>query len=703
MKSYGFDDVLVDPSNLRVTVAGEVRPLEPKSFRMLCFLIENRHRAVPKDEILQAVWSDVQVTDNVLTRAAAQIRKALDDDPKQPRYVETVPTVGYRFMAALREQTPLPSQPRPAPVRLTIAAVATVAAVAAGLLVWQNTERPAAAFSMRSSQFTSSEGLDIGAVFSAAGNLIAYASDRSGSFEIYVRSIDPSAHELQITSNGNENLFPTFSPDGQAVTFSSLKEPGVYRVSLLGGPVRRLTDFGTQPVWSPDGKWIVFASHTSSSMGTTDFYFPRDSTLWLIPAEGGEPRQITGNSRPLGGQRFPSWSPDSQEIRFVNNYARGCSMWTYRLPDGVMRELFRSYDNCYGSATFTRDGTAMFYVVSRLNGDIGIYRQRLNPNTLSAVGAPEALYQPSVGVPRDVSLSPDGKHLIYSAVIAKSRLMMLKMSGDTPRDDWPEELTHEVSYRFVMPNLSPDGKSLAYMQLPKSGLPRIWVKTLPDGEPAPVGPDSEAQFYPEFSADGLSVRYMARHRGQDTTALESIRLSDGTMRVLGSIPGAAYQPSFSPDGSEVVFNDDTAGDMQTWKLNLKTRARTRMTSAPLGAGYARYSHDGKRLFFQVRQQNGANQLTVMPSSGGPMEVIKDGGVNFSFGSSPDDSKVPYAGLVDGVWNIYWISVSTHEVRQLTHYNQSRIYVRYPVWSRTGDKIVYEFNEPRGNVYLADIR
>src|SRR5579872_3628312 len=95
---YQFGNVHVDVSNLRLTVDGEARPLEPKSFRLLQFLIENRHRVVPKEEILAVVWEGTAVSDNALTRAIAQVRKALDDDPKQPRYIETVQTVGYRFL-----------------------------------------------------------------------------------------------------------------------------------------------------------------------------------------------------------------------------------------------------------------------------------------------------------------------------------------------------------------------------------------------------------------------------------------------------------------------------------------------------------------------------------------------------------------------------------------------------------------------------
>ena len=98
---YHFGDVSVDQLNVRVTVNGEVRALEPKSFRLLEFLIENRQRAVPKEEIIKAVWGETFVTDNALTRAVAQIRKALDDDPRDTKYIETVPTVGYRFIGQL--------------------------------------------------------------------------------------------------------------------------------------------------------------------------------------------------------------------------------------------------------------------------------------------------------------------------------------------------------------------------------------------------------------------------------------------------------------------------------------------------------------------------------------------------------------------------------------------------------------------------
>ena len=72
---------------------------EPKAIDLLRVLVERAPRVVEKAEIFSLVWKDVAVTDNALTRLVAQLRKVLDDDPKAPRYIETVATRGYRFVA----------------------------------------------------------------------------------------------------------------------------------------------------------------------------------------------------------------------------------------------------------------------------------------------------------------------------------------------------------------------------------------------------------------------------------------------------------------------------------------------------------------------------------------------------------------------------------------------------------------------------
>ena len=118
---YQFEGVTLDLETMRLRRDGQDVALEPKSFYLLEFLILHRGRVVTKEEIFRAIWKDVVVTDNALTRAITQIRKALNDDSRNPRFIETVPTVGYRFLAALASSAairPTGSEPATMAVQL---------------------------------------------------------------------------------------------------------------------------------------------------------------------------------------------------------------------------------------------------------------------------------------------------------------------------------------------------------------------------------------------------------------------------------------------------------------------------------------------------------------------------------------------------------------------------------------------------------
>lgn len=96
---YRFDRFQADDASFRLSAEGAPVSLEPKTLRLLLYLLENRGRLVRKQEILDAVWAEAAVTENALTRSIGVLRRALDDDSREPRFIETVPTAGYRFIA----------------------------------------------------------------------------------------------------------------------------------------------------------------------------------------------------------------------------------------------------------------------------------------------------------------------------------------------------------------------------------------------------------------------------------------------------------------------------------------------------------------------------------------------------------------------------------------------------------------------------
>src|SRR6202453_1972044 len=95
---FKFADVEVREREFLLIKAGERIAVEPKAFRVLLFLLQNPGRLITKDEIVSSVWNASAVSDNSLTRSIAQLRRVLGDDSREPLYILTVPTVGYRFL-----------------------------------------------------------------------------------------------------------------------------------------------------------------------------------------------------------------------------------------------------------------------------------------------------------------------------------------------------------------------------------------------------------------------------------------------------------------------------------------------------------------------------------------------------------------------------------------------------------------------------
>ncbi len=100
---YRFDCFLADPETWRLSRDGQEIHLEPVVLKLLIYLIANRNRLVTRDELMNTVWGDTVISESALTKAVARLRKALNDDSATPRYLETVRTQGYRFVATVEE------------------------------------------------------------------------------------------------------------------------------------------------------------------------------------------------------------------------------------------------------------------------------------------------------------------------------------------------------------------------------------------------------------------------------------------------------------------------------------------------------------------------------------------------------------------------------------------------------------------------
>lgn len=103
VQKFSFDGIVVDPNANAIYINSIEKRLEPKLIMLLCLFAAQGKQVISRKEITDAIWPNVVIGEESITRAIFALRNALGDDAKQPRYIETIPKRGYRFLVAVQE------------------------------------------------------------------------------------------------------------------------------------------------------------------------------------------------------------------------------------------------------------------------------------------------------------------------------------------------------------------------------------------------------------------------------------------------------------------------------------------------------------------------------------------------------------------------------------------------------------------------
>lgn len=644
---HRFAEFELDAAEARLSRAGEPVALQPKVFDALLLFVEASGRLVTREELLERLWPGTFVTEESLTQVVRKLRQALGDDPQAPRYLETVPRRGYRFLPAIEARERAGAGP---------------AAVATPLV------EPVPPRRKWSRRF----GIALIATFLLAAAWLAWRSpvgerDAGGDPAVAGEPVRPRA---RWTATQERETFPAISPDAKRFAFvvrpAGEEQLDLY-VATVGGAAMRLTaTVATElaPEFSADGAELLFTRREGVR-----------SSVWRIPTVGGAASEVVADGG--WGSWIPAGGGEPAAVAFVRREPGGRTS-VMRAPLGggatVGGELrLWSAADTVESLAVSPDGASWAAVVGSRAVVVGSVRAAGEPRRLGAL----ASYVRSVAWERD-----GGAVVADGAGASSGTLVRLPLDGGAP-----EELTPGGSGNFH-PTFAADGSILharehkvrEHLRLDADLrlAARLRVPTAvecfdvaPDGgrlavtdwEPPPGGGtlalvdpatggrrDLGDGLCPAFSPDGRRLAFLGHD--EESSGLWLLELADGSRRRIASDRGspglhednAARRPAWSADGRLLAFEGEGLPE-GSGLFTVEVATGSLRLLAPSVFGQPAWSPDGRWL--AVSGAGPEAGFVVVEVATGAARRVLDGG---AYRASPvwlDAGAVGF--LVDQTW------------------------------------------------------
>ncbi|MGH7700980.1 MAG: hypothetical protein ACREMJ_10755, partial [Gemmatimonadales bacterium] len=467
------------------------------------------------------------------------------------------------------------------------------------------------------------------------GTWIVYTGEASGDRDIYLLSVG-GQNPINLTADSpRDDDQAAFSPDGEHIAFRSERDGGgIFVMGRTGEAVRRVTQFGFKPAWSPEGARLVFVTEN------VDLHPQNSETrgeLWVADVATGDTRRIAAIDASL-----PSWSPSGRRIAFFHRLGsqvpRG-HVWTVPAGGGEATAVTAGLSRDW-NPVWSPDGRYLYFVSDR-GGSMNLWRVRVDEASGRALADPEPVTTPATSLAH-ISIAADGKQIAYSSVLVTTNVQRVGFDPERGRVvGEPEWLTHG-SRRWANPEPSPDGRSVVFYSL--------------------VEPEGHLHVMP---ADG-------------STPPRRITADTASDRV----------PRWSPDGNWIAVFSDRSGQLQIWKIRPDGSGLTQLTDASRNTAYAVWSPDGSRLAAATTVRDSGMTFVIDPNrrwAEQRLEVLAippDSLLPFGPHSwSPDGRRL--AGMISALdRGIVTYTFGTRTYERLTDYGQ------WPVWLPDGRRLLF---------------
>ncbi len=635
----------------------------------------------------------------VPARVLRIVRRCLEKDPRQR--LRDIGEARIELAEALAE--PLAAEPPAAGWRVRALPLAVVSfvtgAAITGVVAWNWSGLAArpdpAPGSVRVYRLTDARGMEEFPALSPDGRVVAFVAHAGGNRQLFVRLV-AGGGTLQLTHDAADHLYPRWAPDSASILYYSPAPDGegpgaIWEIPALGGSARRITSSAGGADISHDGRRLVFPRLVGGRMELTvsardasnlqtiaplelGYYYltPRWSPddrriayqrgianvheIFVVPSSGGPPRQITEHGALIEGL---TWAGRGDRLVFSSSqgatirYLPPTSLWSIDADGRNMRQLTFG-EASYAYPDVNPSGTV---VATRLRREFDIWRFPVDGSPTENVrrGTQVTNQTSHVHAP---SVAPDDSEVVYvSDSGSHANLWVTHLATGVSR-----QLTfeHDPDRRIGLPLWSPDRRLIAYF----------------------VSGSSSNEYF-LINADGSNARVLMRNAGF---------------------------AAWSPDGKWLYYSEFPTGKYLR-KLSVETGASTMVRAD--NASRPAIAPNGATLYYVIELPlvtGGSDlEIRVAQPEDGPSRLLARIPVGrtapwqaFQPVISPDGRWLAFA-LVDGtISNLWAISTSTGQLRQLTDFSRGPTFIARRVsWSREGRFLFVAVGQGDGDVVLLD--
>lgn len=532
------------------------------------------------------------------------VRRCLEKDPD--RRFQTMLDLAFALEAmgaaspasGSGPQALVPASRWPPSILLLLGAAFAAGLLGAALLFQLAPQRqpPASVKGITFAQLTDDSGEELFPSLSPDGKTLAYSSKSDGHWDIYAKAIgERDAVNLSERSRKTavDDTQPAFSPDGRSIAFRSDRDGGgIFVMNRDGGGVHRIADGGYNPSWSPDTKSIVYSEESITRPEDRKLALSR---LWVVEAASGKKKMLRQTDAVQ-----PRWSPHGDRIAYWAIDRSGHrDIWTMTAgggdPVAVTKDSYVDW-----SPVWSPDGRYLYFASDRLGG-MNVWRVPIHEKSGRVLGAPEPVTTPSP-YSGHLDLSRDGRRLVYVQHSVRASVKKVRFDPSTQSVlSEPVDVTPEVQ-QATRPSLSPDAQWVAF----GSSGPRedIFIVHSDGSMMRQLTADGAKNRGPQFSPDGKSIAFFSKRTG--TPEIWTIGADGGSPRQVTFLagPNVAW-PIWSPDGKRLIY---TIFGVNSYLLDMtKPWAQQQPEALPQLTGAGRFyawswSPDGRKIAgFQQRE------------------------------------------------------------------------------------------------------